>query len=388
MLVKEISAKQRKKSWLGKFFLNTTRRAWEINATGFTPSDQRRFLAQEVTRPRRVLKFLKRRFIMWVLGQDHLEVNRIALTAKRILWISLSAPSIGDSIMDLAAARLLAGRSLHLLTGELNAPLHSACETFEAVFTSVEATLVASKQDPYDFVIVDSYTPRSLLPKYRIAKDVPFVGLYGYLNGYEMHRTLFAFNRMQTLLGVSTNTKLRVSPELKLKPEFRMNTKIPNNLRTCVCVAVGAEWEFRRYAHWGAVIDEIGPGHNFILIGSKNGLRDAERIESRCQSVTNYVGKITLVETARLISECDFILAADGGLWHIGCAFGKPSVSLFADCQLFDQAGRKISRMTPDIPSIDLMAETSVSEIPPWKIVRAFRLLQKRHESGGCNAEN
>ncbi len=385
MLVKEISAKQGKKSWLGKFFLNTTKRAWEINATGFTPSDQRRFLAQEATRPRRVLKFLKRRFIMWILGQDHLEVNRIALSAKRILWISLSAPSIGDSIMDLAAARLLAGRTLHLLTGESNAPLHSACETFEAVFTSVEATLVASKQDPYDFVIVDSYTPRSLLPKYRIAKDVPFVGLYGYLNGYEIHRTLFAFNRMQTLLGVSTNTKLRVSPELRLKPEFRMNTKIPNNSRTCVCIAVGAEWEFRRYAHWDAVIDEIGPGHNFILIGSKNGLRDAERIERRCHSVTNYVGKLSLVETVGLISECDFVLAADGGLWHIGCAFGKPSVSLFADCQLSDQAGHKISRTTPDIPSVDLMADASVSEIAPWEIAHAFLLLQKRYGSGAFN---
>jgi len=342
------------------------------------PSDQVRFLTREATQARRVLKFVKRIFVFFCLGQRRRELTFIPPSARRILWINLSASSLGDSLMDLSGASLLTGRELHLLTSKKNACLHAAGQTFDKVFSEEYPARLENAFQAYDLVIVDAFTPRSLLPKARISWKAPFVGMYGFLNGYEVHRTIYSCLRMKKLLGLPADQELRFTPSYQLS-RYVLTPPIPTPY---VCLAIGAEWEFRRYGHWEEVIRGIPADLAIVLIGSDNGAAEADRITRACPRTINYVGKCSLIKTVKIIQEASYLLAADGGLWHIGAALATPSVALFADCQLFDRNGAAVTRSTPDIPAVTLSAKEKVSEIDPKAILEAFRVLRKRYGLG------
>jgi ADP-heptose:LPS heptosyltransferase len=69
------------------------------------------------------------------------------------------------------------------------------------------------------------------------------------------------------------------------------------------------------------------------------------------------------------------MVCADGGLWHVGCALGVPSVVLFADTRLFDAHGRHVCRDTDDLRAEALHHWTAVSEIAPEEVLAAFERL-------------
>ena len=68
---------------------------------------------------KRYLKFLKRFIFILLSGQYSLEVNNIDPHQKKILWINVSAPSIGDSLMDLSSRSLLKDIEIDLYMKEL-----------------------------------------------------------------------------------------------------------------------------------------------------------------------------------------------------------------------------------------------------------------------------
>jgi ADP-heptose:LPS heptosyltransferase len=216
-----------------------------------------------------------------------------------------------------------------------------------------------------------------MLPKVRISLRTPYVGLYGFLNGYEVHRTIYSCLRIKKLLGLPADQQIRFTPSYQLSWDV-VTPAIPTPY---VCVAVGAEWDFRRYDYWGEVIRGIPADLAIVLIGSGNGAAEADTIKRTCPRTINYVGKYTLIKTVKIIEGASYLLAADGGLWHIGAALAKPSVALFADCQLFDRNGAAVTRSTPDISAVTLSAKEKVSEIDPKAILEAFRVLRERYES-------
>ncbi len=370
-------------SWQ-RSLLKLIERSWSIDAEGFVPSDQARFLTGEATQARRVWKFFRRILVLFFLGQTRRELTFIPPSARRILWINLSASSLGDSLMDLSSASLLSGRELHLLTSKKNACLHAAGQTFHKVFSEECPARLENASQAYDLVIVDAFTPRSLLPKVRISWKAPFVGMYGFLNGYEVHRTIYSYQRMRRLLGSSPHLSIQYKPHFRLSGH--VNT--PVIPRPYVCVVVGAEWEFRKYPFWAEVVKGLPSDLTVVLVGSNNGVRDAAAIMKECAGSINLVGKCSLLETVQIISESSHLLAADGGLWHVGSALSIPSVALFADCQLFDAFGRAVTRSTEDIPAITLVSKRQVSEISPSSIIEAFNTLQKRYGAARKLAEN
>ena len=141
---------------------------------------------------------------------------------------------------------------------------------------------------------------------------------------------------------------------------------------------VGAEWAFRRYNQWPAVISQLIDDYQIVLIGSSNGTKDANEIISKFTSSHNFVDKCSLSETALIISEVNFVIAADGGLWNIASALGKPSVALFASTFIYDEKNIRINRDTPDMICETLYDEHQVSNIDPKEIITAFHRLLKR----------
>ena len=58
------------------------------------------------------LKYVKRYLYILLKRQNKLEIDHILNHHNSILWINLSAPSMGDSLMDLSNRVLLKDRSI------------------------------------------------------------------------------------------------------------------------------------------------------------------------------------------------------------------------------------------------------------------------------------
>lgn len=301
--------------------------------------------------------------------------HRIEARHRRILWVNLAAPSLGDSLMDLAARTLLYDKDLILLTHPKNAQLYKDDRFFSEVYTSARCVRKAFQSKPFDLVICDAFSPRVMLKKVFAAPRVDFVGLYGFINGFEVHRTYFAFARMRDLVAVD---ELNSVDKLHC-PTISVPDLLQDRLEVDVCIAVGGEWSFRTYNDWYAVTDWlISRGYSVSLVGSENGVQEAKKIEEKFPLVRSSVGKLSLREVVSEISRSKFFIGADGGLWHIACAIPIPTVVLFADCHMFDKEGNRVTRETKDMICETLYDDVQVSSIDSSEVVEAFERLRNR----------
>lgn len=332
-------------------------KTYDISFIDRLPTDRDRYLLDEANSFPRRIKFFRRLAYMAIKGQLPLERQFISKSDGKILWINLSAPSLGDSIMDLSGRVLLAGRTVHLLTSSKNKSLYE----FDSIFSKV-ADCCESLDSDYDLIIMDSYSHRSFENKIRRWLGVPFVGLYGFVNGFEVHRTLFNYYRIAELLGIAYDN---LRPNVSIFIPKNISVDIPD--RPFITVVVGAEWEFRRYHMWDEVLNCLEGKYEVVLVGSSNGEVESFELQSR-RRLVNYVGKLSLMETAFVISKASFQICADGGLWHVACALGTPSVCLFADCQLF-LGGKRYYRNTEFQRCIPLYSDHDVSDIGPNVVI-------------------
>ena len=127
----------------------------------------------------RFLKFFKRYIFIVLRGQKNLETFSILPTHREILWINLSASSLGDSLMDLSSRVMLSDKNVDLFTNIKNKHIYQNDEIFNNVFSKINEL----KNTKYDLIILDSYSNRSIKLKALIAIKTPFVGMFGYFNG-------------------------------------------------------------------------------------------------------------------------------------------------------------------------------------------------------------
>jgi len=351
------------------------RRSWYLSRR--VPSGQADFIANcHYAKPKWIFKYLKRRlFTLLVLRMLGFvpELNRIADEHRSILWINWAAPSLGDSLMDLSARVLLDGREVVLLTHPKNKTLFENDVCFSSVFSDHRSLIAKYGKSYFDLVICDSYSPRVLSKKIAVAPFVPFVGLYGYLNGFEVHRTYFAFARMTELLALNKFDR-PVRPTLSLHERSKKQTP-----EVDVCISVGGEWSFRTYDQWCEVVSWLTEkGYSVSLVGSENGVCDALKILDYQSSVRSTVGCLSLKEVCVEVAKARIFIGADGGLWHIACAIPIPTVVLFADCQIFDEDGNRVTRETKDMICEILYDNVKVSNIPSSQVIEAFERLWNR----------
>lgn len=350
------------------------RRTWLLPEG--VPSGQQQFLdGRQYLRCKWVFKFFKRRLFCAVFVQRFgltTECARISDKHQRILWINWAAPSLGDSLMDLSARVLLQGRDITLLTHPKNAVLYMQDPIFKSVFSDPRALRKNVNVGLFDLVICDAFSPRVLIKKLLVAPRTPFVGLYGYVNGFEVHRTLFAFARMKELLDIRTELSHRVRPTIGYSVDLSPKTYD-------VCIAVGGEWSFRTYNHWLVVVEEILKLNlSVTLVGSSNGASSATQICASFPQVHSTVGLLSLKDVPSWIARAHYFIGSDGGLWHIAGSIPVPTVVLFADCELYDDDGRRVTRETEDMECEPLYHEAAVSQISPADVLDAFERLKSR----------
>ena len=359
-----------------------------MQTAAFVPSDLRRYLSENFT-TYRLFKYLRRKLFMRLSGQQSLIVNHIAESDTSILWINYSAPSLGDALMDTAARVLLAGRQVDLLTSNKNKGLFARDLYFSAAYDETQLEVI--QENHYDLCIVDAFSPRSVNLKRQVCPLTPMVGLYGFINGYEIHRTQFSFHRLSTLLGQEAQPESDIRLTLAKRGVQSSGLEVSRYSSEArgqsICFGVGGEWGFRTYRRWAeciSLVHRLLPDYwDIRLVGSKNGVADGSRIESECRSlgrrrIINLIGKTSLDELIDTLRSSAFYVGADGGTWHISSALGLPSVVLFADCQLFDESGNRLGRESPGQLCTGLHAEENVNEIRPERIASALEQLIKR----------
>ena len=98
-----------------------------------------------------------------------------------------------------------------------------------------------------------------------------------------------------------------------------------------VALAPWATAATRRWplAHWTAFLEQVAthrPELQFVLLGSANEREHGEAIGG---SAINLMGKLTLAETAALLSRARLLVCCDSGLMHIALGLKTPVVALF-----------------------------------------------------------
>ena len=282
----------------------------------------------------RWFKYYKRYLYVNLKRQKFLEIENILPEHKDILWINISAPSLGDSLMDLSSRTMLIGRKVDLFTDKRNSELYKDDFLFSKVFTEMKEINGCK----YDLVILDSYSTKCIDIKVKIANSIPFVGMFGYFNGSEVHRVLFSFHQMNNLLGYvkaedEINKIARASISISGSDQkLIQKTRLPSSF---IAIVIGGEWNYRAYNKWDCVIEKlisIDNDINIILIGSDNAKDSAKIIFDKFskRNVINYVAKFTFMQTAEIINQAKMLFCCDGGLMHPANALKTPIIGLFA----------------------------------------------------------
>ena len=316
-----------------------------------------------------MIKFCKRLVVYWIIGRlcGFVRYGDKVVTGaeKKILWINLSAPSLGDAMVDLAPVRMLSGMEVWLLTSAKNAFLFEGAEEFRWVGSSTKLLREASGS-AFDLVIVDSLSPRVLWTKIRVAPAVKFCSIYGFVNGFDVHRLEFGCDRIARIFSRACQ---RIEIPLIGDPAVNFEYKMPSSY---IVIAVGGEWDFRTYKSWVEVIGLIRQYSDIpiVLVGSDNGTSDAEAITGAGFSdIVNLVGNTSFHQAVAWIRNAELFVGADGGLWHASCAVRRPSVVLFAECEIYYRDGSRCLRVPLDKRDcVGLYDDVEVSRIKPSMI--------------------
>ncbi|MDC0964539.1 glycosyltransferase family 9 protein [Candidatus Pseudothioglobus singularis] len=324
---------------------------------------------EESSITKRCIKFIKRYIYLTIKRQTTLEIYQILPKHRNILWINLSAPSFGDSLMDLSSRELLKGKNIDLFTTDRIAKIFRDDKRFKKIYSNIG---LASKNS-YSLVIVDSYSTRSIKAKFHIAPKVNFIGMYGYFNGPEVNRVLFSFHQMNHLLGYpksesEINSSARSSMSISTSDKDIVN-KI-NLPEKYIAVALGGEWSYRSYQNWSKVIENILKKNfylNIVLIGSGNAHAISKKIflQFSNANITNCVDRYSFNQTAQIISQSDILICCDGGLMHAANSLNKTIIPLFA-------------RLTPEMQLTDcinafpLFDDTNVNNIKIEDVIEKY----------------
>ena len=142
-----------------------------------------------------------------------------------------------------------------------------------------------------------------------------------------------------------------------------------------ISIVIGGEWSFRTFNEWDKVIEKLislNNDLNIVLIGSDNGIKDAQIIIDKLSSenIINYVSKFSFNQTAEIINRARYTICCDGGLMHAANAVDQTIIVLLAklnsDMQL-TEANRSIS----------LFDESNVNNITVESIVKKCQEVSK-----------
>ncbi len=267
-------------------------------------------------------KLLRKLIYYKCFGNTALYRNSMPEDIRKILWIGCHSDSIGDSLMELSARSLLKNYELHVLASKNNASIFENDPFFKNVYTN--PTLI---NDKYDFLILDYFTTKSIKLKNKFFHNIPFFCINEFLYGPDFNRLKLGYCRIAMLLNMPIS-------DIKYNyyiADQKVDFKKEKNL-LYVGISIGGEDPLRTFNNFDKLIQKLNSevtNLKFILIGSSNGQMQAKKLMNHFNNVENFVGKLSIQESAFVIKQCSIFICCDGGLMHIAQAFDIPIISLF-----------------------------------------------------------
>lgn len=319
---------------------------------------------------------LRRRLVFRLSGQAKFKINSLENIGKRGLWLYFGEGQIGDALMDLAPRSLLHahGFSMDLLTDKALARLFHG----DPWLTTVTGDVSVVAGVPYDFVIVLSHKRRSLQPKTRYFRSLPWVSILEDFTGPNFDRSSYATQRLADLLGLELSpAEFSRHARQKLKPgEVSAGLEQQTSqMGQAIALSIGGVDPLRTYARWPEVMTQLmRQGKNeFLFVGGDNGTAEAGRIErefGNAARVHNYVGKCSLEHSQCLLAASRVAVCPDGGLMHLAATTQTPLIGLFSS------AIRPQWRL-PSRPATMTICSTSadINDASPQEIAEKILLL-------------
>ncbi len=342
-----------------------------------TSIDNLIFISSETSKDDRTLfshfKYrLKKDLLLLIYNQFKLVRKKIEPRDKKILWILNNRP-IGDFLMYVSGRALFkgSGHEIHLFSDEH----FRGFFTHDDVITKFISNPDELNNEHYDLILTLSFTRKLFKHKLKYFRDTPFATTDGYLAVFH-NETLYSFYSIGNLLGLNLKKdeiQKMASPYIISPPESTNEFPLDKHLKNPIAIALGGKVDWKVYNHWEQAVkllDESRLEFTLILIGSDNGLTDAEKLKNLKLSdrikIIDQVGKISLYQTFLLLKQVKLLACVDGGLFHLANAAGIPTVSLFSQ-RVFPKL-----KLTEANNSIAFHSTHNASEIPAESVADAI----------------
>jgi ADP-heptose:LPS heptosyltransferase len=128
----------------------------------------------------------------------------------------------------------------------------------------------------------------------------------------------------QFFLNEEARPDASISIELTLELE-----RLRDSFSSLIAMAPSAAWEMKRWPteHWKSLIASL-PGAGFVLLGGKEDTFLEEIRLSAPGQVVNSAGRLSMVESARVIAGADLVISNDTGSLQVADQMERPTIAL------------------------------------------------------------
>lgn len=118
-----------------------------------------------------------------------------------------------------------------------------------------------------------------------------------------------------------------------------------------IALVPSAAWEMKRWPldHWKKLI-QILPQAHFIVLGGKADVFCHELADVAPKRVFNLAGKLSLIESCRLVQKSELVISADTGLLHVADVLGVKALSLMGPTAFGFTISSLIQTLEVDLP--------------------------------------
>jgi ADP-heptose:LPS heptosyltransferase len=118
-----------------------------------------------------------------------------------------------------------------------------------------------------------------------------------------------------------------------------------------IALVPSAAWEMKRWPleHWKKLIT-ILPEARFVVLGGKEDLFCQDLADVAPERVFNLAGKLSLIESCRLVQKSELVISADTGLLHVADVLGVKALSLMGPTAFGFTISSLIKTMQVDLP--------------------------------------
>lgn len=252
---------------------------------------------------------------------------------------------IGDAVLLVPALDALKqkfpGAVIDILAEKRNGAIFKLCASVNKVLLYDRGMeLLLSLRSRYDVVIDTEQWHRLSAVVCRLTRSARKIGFSSNERGRLFTQTvpyshetyeIESFFSLLAPLGITSPNYsfpfLRVPETAKKKAQALLDSVVDR----FVVLFPGASIQERRWGadKFAALAERLTEmDFSVVLVGGKEDAEEGEKISAQAD-VLNFIGKLSLVESAAVIAEAAALVSGDSGILHIGVGLATPTVSLF-----------------------------------------------------------